>query len=421
MIASITLVSTHQLFAQRNCGTTSYQATNFKKHPNLEGRYSSFNYSENYSAEVAAISGIITIPIVFHIVYKKNEENIPDIEIQKQIKTLNEDYSGANTDASNIPAPFKNLFAGDCGIRFKVEKITRTKSNTDIFYMDDDNIKLTQFGGVDAGIYGTNKYLNVWIGNIAIRNPGDLCGYASFPGTMPINLDGVVAYYKVVGAPGLIPELNKGRTLTHEIGHWLNLQHLWGGGATDNSDCADDGVSDTPVQQYCNYGCPSYPKISCDNSPLGEMFMNYMDYVNDECMFMFSKKQKEKMLANFISNGPRVDIIRGNSTNLNLLINNARKDETSIPVVSKLNNDSLSWNKINDAISYTVTIKPIDKDTTFSFTTTKLSGKINGLDDASIYEIKIAANKSDTSIKNISNPVLFQPKKENKKVLFNDY
>jgi hypothetical protein len=121
-----------------------------------------------------------------------------------------------------------------------------------------------------------------------------LLGYAQFPGG-PSKTDGVVILYTAFGTKGVAAApFNLGRTATHEIGHWLNLRHIWG----DRTDCTgSDGVSDTPRAQMPNTGRPTFPRISCDNGPNGDMFMNYMDYVDDAAMFMFTSGQATRMNA----------------------------------------------------------------------------------------------------------------------------
>jgi hypothetical protein len=98
-----------------------------------------------------------------------------------------------------------------------------------------------------------------------------------------------------------ISSYDLGRSATHEVGHWMNLRHIWGddGGSCSGSDLVDD----TPNQASENYGCPSFPHVSCSNS--GDMSMNYMDYTDDACMYMFSKGQQTRALAVFAAGGPR--------------------------------------------------------------------------------------------------------------------
>jgi hypothetical protein len=149
-------------------------------------------------------------------------------------------------------------------------------------------MKYSSTGGQDA--WNTSDYLNIWVCNLA----SGLLGFATFPGGNS-NTDGVVCDYAYFGNTGTATSpYDLGRTATHEVGHWLNLYHIWG-----DSYCGNDYVSDTPKHEESNYGCPSYPHASsCSGTgSSGEMFMNYMDYTNDACMFMFSTGQKNRMRA----------------------------------------------------------------------------------------------------------------------------
>ena len=115
-------------------------------------------------------------------------------------------------------------------------------------------------------------------------------GFATYPGQSPPERTGVVINPKYFGC-NEHPRYGKGRTLVHEIGHYFGLKHVW----SHDPFCEDDdGVEDTPKQEYEHTGCPTYPQASCTES---DMFMNFMDYVDDPCMLLFSKGQKEKISA----------------------------------------------------------------------------------------------------------------------------
>ena len=117
--------------------------------------------------------------------------------------------------------------------------------------------------------------------------------------------DGIIVHYRAFGSTDdgpfdLETQYNKGRTLTHEMGHFFGLRHIWG-----DATCGSDLVSDTPTHNTANFGCPTYPHLStCTGRPV-EMTMNYMDYTDDACMFMFSSGQKNRSLAIFAAGGPR--------------------------------------------------------------------------------------------------------------------
>lgn len=409
------------LFSQRNCGSPVYQQENLKEFPELRGRYNALAYIENYSSEVTTADQIITIPVVVHVVYKRPEENVTDEQIKRQIDILNEDYGGKNADSVRVPPVFKKVVAGDCRIRFKLEAITRDTTAKDIFYMSSDDIKRPSAGGVGMGKYSSNKFLNIWTGNILMNAVDDLLGYATFPGQAPIDMDGVAIHYKVMGTPGLNSSFNKGRTGTHEIGHWLGLQHLWGDTHWNDPDCAEDGISDTPMQQICNSGCPAFPHNSeCENNSTGDMFMNYMDYVDDECMVMFSEKQKNRMRANFMPGGLRVDIVRGNAINLSLLTTDPKRNDELSPVITKFKNDSISWTKVEGVSDYIISLKSLETNKTSTFTTKKLSAVIQGLDSNSLYEIQVISVQTGNKDNMPSNPLLILPKETEEKIQFHD-
>lgn len=250
-----------------------------------------------------AANSVVTIPVVVHIVFNNAQENLPDEQIYNQIAVLNEDFRLLNVDAGNTPAPFQPSVA-DVQIQFCLASadplgnptsgITRTATAHGAFQYPTNDMKYTALGGIDA--WDTERYLNIWVCDI------DALGYAPYPGTAPAAEDGVVVDFAAMGKGGVAASpFDLGRTATHEVGHWLNLVHIWG-----DAECGDDQVADTPVAEEANGGCPAFPRVtSCGNDPNGEMFMNYMDYVDDRCMFMFSAGQKSRMLATFMPGGGR--------------------------------------------------------------------------------------------------------------------
>jgi hypothetical protein len=199
-----------------------------------------------------------------------------------------------------------SALAVDTMIRFALAKtdpngkpttgITRTRTTATSFTQD-DSVKSTARGGQDA--WPSDKYLNIWVCSLG----NGLLGYAQFPGG-PATTDGVVILNKAFGTVGTAaPPFNLGRSATHEIGHWLNLRHIWG----DTEDCSgSDFVDDTPNAQQPNFGKPTFPHLSCNNAPNGDMFMNYMDYVDDDSMVMFTTGQVARMQATLA--GPRASI-----------------------------------------------------------------------------------------------------------------
>ena len=244
---------------------------------------------------------IITIPVIVHVIYRYNVQNISNAQIQSQLDILNQDYRRMNLDTINTPSSFDSL-AADIEIEFCFARqrpdggwtdgVTRTQTTKMAFDLYQNDAKYTAQGGHDA--WDRNKYFNIWVvPSIKAGAETGILGYAQFPGG-PAATDGVVVGYNYFGNIGTAQSpYNKGRTLTHETGHWLNLYHIWG---DDGNACSgSDQVQDTPNQADENYGCPTFPSPSCSNT--SDMFMNYMDYTNDACMNMFTLGQKQRMLA----------------------------------------------------------------------------------------------------------------------------
>lgn len=298
---------------QRTCGTTEYLQIMKQNFPEIEeNRQSIETYTNDFVAAHANEKGtnaVITIPVVVHVVYQNSAENISDARVFSQIAVLNEDFRRLNADASNTPGAFAGV-AADSEIEFCLATIdpsgnpttgiTRTSTNVSTFSIQSDNVKFTSQGGINA--WPRNDYLNIWVCDLG----NGLLGYAIPPGG-PAAYDGVVIGYQYFGRNlGAQAPYNLGRTATHEVGHWLNLEHIWG---DDGGSCSgSDQVSDTPNQAGENGGCPSFPRTdACSPNNPGVMFMNYMDYVNDNCMNLFTNGQKTRMRAAL--NGPRSSIL----------------------------------------------------------------------------------------------------------------
>jgi Pregnancy-associated plasma protein-A len=236
---------------------------------------------------------LITIPVVVNVLYRTTAENISDAQIQTQIDVLNADFGATNSDIGSVPSLFTGVKAGDTGIAFELVGINR-KSTTKRNWRLNDDMKKSNKGGINPTSPTTT--LNMWSCVLA----SGYLGYAQFPGG-PAATDGVVITTSAFGTIGTATApFNKGRTGTHEVGHWLNLRHIWG-----DATCGSDLVSDTPTHNTANYGCPAANHPStCSGTPI-EMTMNYMDYTDDACMFMFSQGQETRMAAVFAPGGPR--------------------------------------------------------------------------------------------------------------------
>lgn len=237
--------------------------------------------------------GTIEIPVVVNVLYKQSVENISLTQINSQIDVLNEDYGGTNADYSLTPSLFQGVRAGNVGVRFVLDTVIRKATNKSSWRTNDAMKKSSQ-GGINPTSPTTK--LNIWV----VNDMGGVLGYAQFPGGSTAT-DGVVIAYKYFGRTGpVVAPYNKGRTATHEVGHWMNLRHIWG-----DTNCGSDLVGDTPLHNTSNFGCPAYPSRStCSGTPV-MMTMNYMDYTDDPCMYMFTLGQKSRMLAVFASGGPR--------------------------------------------------------------------------------------------------------------------
>ena len=239
------------------------------------------------------------IPVVVHVIHYGGPENISKAQILDQIDSLNKDYQLANADTANTPAVFRPLW-GNTNVEFRMAQLDPSGNCTDgivrvyspLTYNARNNVKALSY-------WPSNMYLNMWIVN-SIANtggsPGQVIGFAQFPGGGPANTDGVVIKYDFMGSIGAAASNGgNGRTATHEVGHWLNLRHIWG-----DATCGNDFVSDTPPQFEANLSiCPSWPHVSnCPgNSPNGDMYTNYMDYTNGDCQNMFSAGQSTRMNA----------------------------------------------------------------------------------------------------------------------------
>jgi len=302
--------------AQQGCRTVDYKQDQLRKDPELAARVMDIEHftqqQVRHSSPIATGAAnaahnensfaTIIIPVVVHIVYNNPSQNISDAQVQSQIAVLNRDYSKQNPDTSRIPSYYRSL-AADCGIRFALANVDtnggttsgivrRQTSQREFTY--NDAVKFTASGGDDG--WDRDRYLNIWVTNLS----GGVLGYSSVPGCAKPN-DGVVISYTAFGTMGTATApFNLGRTATHEIGHWLNLIHIWG-----DADCGDDYVEDTPQQSAATHGNPSGMIISCGNTPYGNLYMDYMDFTDDAGMHLFTYGQRDRMRALFAPGGFR--------------------------------------------------------------------------------------------------------------------
>lgn len=282
--------------ADHQCGSMDVLEGKMAEDPSLKGKMQDIeNFTMSYlqkvkSGEVQArlVNGRIQIPVVYHVIYRQASENLSLSVLQDQIDAMNEDFNMQNPNRGAMPAEFAGVEA-NVGIDFVIESVVRVQSNKRR-WRPDDSMKFTSSGGSD--VVNPQEFLNFWIVNVMPYRGGQILGYAQFPGG-DWATDGVVLAAPFVG--------RNQRTATHEVGHWLNLRHIWGDGGCG----ASDFVADTPDADGASRGCPSYPTVECGSA---NMTMNFMDYSDDSCMYMFTNGQKARMDAVFAPGGFRASM-----------------------------------------------------------------------------------------------------------------
>ncbi|MEP6513835.1 MAG: M43 family zinc metalloprotease [Parafilimonas sp.] len=296
---------------QKRCSSFEYYQQMLKDDPQfasnqqkIEAFTQEFIKKGGASVTSKGAAVIYTIPVVVHVVYNTPAQNISTAQIQSQVDVLNKDYQKLNSDVTKVPSVWTSLVANVqvsfcLATRYQGSATTGIvrKNTTKTSFSTNNDVKFSSRGGDNA--WDATKYLNLWVCPLS----GGVLGYAQFPGGA-LATDGVVIDPKAFGTTGTAAfPYNTGRTATHEIGHWFNLRHIWG---DDGSGCSgSDKVTDTPNQADEHYGCPKFPQLSCSNGPNGDMFMNYMDYSDDRCMYMFTKGQKSRMTATLVTGGFR--------------------------------------------------------------------------------------------------------------------
>jgi hypothetical protein len=312
-VLSVLFFTCLQLSAQRECATTKYIDQQKALHPSFSDELisiekfiqsqSAAKVSASSSSAYKVAASVIRIPVIIHVLYNTESQNVSDAQIKWVLEALNRDFRKKNSDTVNVPERFKHL-AADVELEFVLATadpkgrattgVFRKRSNVTEWKMD-DKIKFSAQGGNDA--WDSKSYLNIWVGNM--RN---LLGYSSAPGSSTA-ADGVVINPSTfnINSGGAY---NLGRTIVHEVGHWLGLKHIWG-----DTYCGDDMVDDTPKQGNFTAGCPTVFRTSCGNGSLGDMYMNYMDFTNDACMNLFTEGQKKRMRSLFNEGGPRATLL----------------------------------------------------------------------------------------------------------------
>jgi hypothetical protein len=293
--------------AQRACGAHDLLLEASRANPSLVNpiipRQSALKTDSDVPGEVP----LIRIPVVVHVLFNNEQQNISEAQIRSQIEVLNKDFRKLNADTSFIPPAFRSL-STDCRIEFQLASsdpagratkgIVRCATGVRAFSID-PGIMSTASGGSDP--WDAASYLNIWVAPLS----RGLVGYSSPPGIRK-DLDGVVIAFNAFGTTGTAqPPYNKGRTATHEIGHWLGLRHIWG-----DADCGNDYIEDTPPQSGSTNGCPSGIVSTCNNGPNGNMYMNFMDFTDDACISMFTAGQSAVMRSLFDESGSRHSLLQ---------------------------------------------------------------------------------------------------------------
>lgn len=345
-----------QSYAQHKCLSHETHKTYLEDNPKAIAHRASIEaFTQDWIITNAKTKkATISIPVVVHVLWNIAEQNISQEQIEDQIRILNEDFANTNSDKLTSDHPFFGLGAGDTEITFclastdengnETSGITRTQTDSTQF-VGMGNEKFGGSGGKSG--WDPERYLNFWICDLG-ASEGTL-GYATFPDELYFDpeLDGVVCDYHAVGSIGTAGTggfdwNDGGRTATHEVGHWLNLSHIWG-----DEECGDDLVDDTPTAEGSNEECPTFPHNAfgyCSSSNAnGEMYMNYMDYTDDECMNMFSKGQADRMVAAL--NGPRALILSSEGCS---------NPTTSIAEKAKLDLFTISPNPSSGRVSITI-------------------------------------------------------------------
>lgn len=319
ILAGLVLSGINNAIFGQKCKTSYIRQQNIKKNPEILNEINRINqftkdWVTNYS-KIAKPRAVVTVPIVVHVLWRVSGENINDAQIRSQIDVLNNDFRKLNSNFKNTPTVFQAI-AADVELEFCLAStdpsgkatngITRTQTTV-------DNIGDTELwyksatGGKDP--WDNTKYINIWVCDLG----DEYLGFATPPGTaFPTESDGIVIgsqYFGTTGTATNSAPNNLGKTTTHEMGHYFNLEHVWG--PEDGGCNEDDFVDDTPLQEIDSYGCPTFPLLdNCTSTGNGVNFNNYLDYTDDDCMTMFTEGQKKRMLAAL--NGPRTDLLNSN-------------------------------------------------------------------------------------------------------------
>ncbi|MFK7935711.1 MAG: M43 family zinc metalloprotease [Saprospiraceae bacterium] len=412
---------------QHRCGSETHMEELLKNPEYLKLHESKFEKIKNVTLARSCASPTV-LPVAVHFQGAGNADAacLRQLAVQ-QINTMNADFAGTNSDISIWNNTASNSFPGISNGEACLQFALATKNHPSGYGLSDGDLAVT--------VNRTNGDSdNSWSGyiNIFVQFNTGVLGYAPLGGSG--NGDGVVidasAFGSGNGCGSIAPEspYNLGRTLTHEMGHYLLLDHIWGGGCG-----SDDGVADTPNSQSDYGGCPSIGESSCNST---DMHMNYMDYTNDACMYMFSAGQASRMesyvassLSNIKNNASNVlgegsgggdnggrdgggddtptcndGVQNGDETGVDCGGSNCgpceEPTECTAPTSSQVevinNTDVLiSWNAIPDAIRYRIRFREVGTSQWLKKSTVNTQKRLNGLTSGATYEYQIRTRCSD--------------------------
>lgn len=326
VLTVVVLAAVSAVAQQRTCGTNAIVERLLLANPELKIRSDEMrDYIHNPDNPQTLFRNpntptvVVTIPVVFHVLYKNDAQNISDAQINSQLAALNRDFRKTNADFNTVvPAAFRP-FGADIEVNFC--KATRTPTGATTTGITRKpvgasfNLETQYYTSAGEPAWDSSKYLNIWVGRFPTGS--DILGFA-LPVEYGIQLpdqDGLVIGDQYFGTTGTATfPYNLGRTAVHEIGHYFGLFHIWGD-SNGNTICGstnDDMVADTPPTDAPYFNCPAYPSNTnaCTVTATGSMFMNYMDYVNDACMAMFTNGQKT-IVQNTLA-GPRLSLLSSN-------------------------------------------------------------------------------------------------------------
>ncbi len=362
----------------------------------IEAQTRNFIETQGKFSNQRNVPDVVTIPVVVHVLWKTAQQNISDAQIQSQIDVLNEDFRKLNANVGNTVTDFQDRIA-DVEIEFCLASVDPDgnpttgiirKQTTRNEWGTNDAIKKPKSGGSLA--WPRDEYLNIWVGNIQSGVLGTILGYAQFPGG-GASTDGIVVAPQFFGSKqkgsGFYLQFpsDLGRTATHEVGHWLNLRHIWG----DGNCSADDFVGDTPKSDDSNSGCPVNHK-SCNTR---DNVQNYMDYTDDNCMTMFTEGQKNRMRAVLNNGGARFALRSSNGCGT---LNPTCTGPKAIDVDADETTAEVTFTGAYYGNAYTVEIREPNGAWANAGSTTSNSITLTGLTGCTVYEIQITSDCTDS-------------------------